>query len=61
MELFLAITALVAIPVILLMIELDVEFKSPKVQRVWKWVALSTLGGVVLWLIILIGFIKPPR
>lgn len=58
MEPYLGITALFIFAAVLLMIQFEVEFKNPKVQRIWVRVALSTLVGFVIWMIILFGFLR---
>ena len=54
----LALIAAILIIVIGLAMQMDIEFKNPKLQRIWSLFACSLLGLFVVWMIILLVFFR---
>ena len=54
----LGIATLIILLVVAVSMELDLAPKNPKWRRRWGWFAYSVMGLFLVWLVLLIGFIK---
>ena len=45
--------------VVAISLQFDLAPRNPKWRRIWAWFAYGAMGLFLLWMVILIGFVRP--